>query len=147
MFKEFWNTIMSAINGKKSTSDSTSAAKADTTKSSAKSAVIRVTAANFDSEVLASDKPVVVLFSAPWCSYCEKQAPIYEKVALQLSATVKFVKINTDNDKALKNRYGVRGIPNIGIYLPGAANGALILRPGYKEEAALKAFIKEATKK
>ncbi len=146
MFKEFWKTIMSAINGNKKSKTDSAAAKADATTSSAKSAVVLVTNATFDSEVIASDKPVVVLFSAPWCSYCVKQAPVFEKVARQLSATVKFVKINTDNDKALKNRYGVRGIPNIGIHLPGAANGALILRPGFKEEAALKAFIKEATK-
>lgn len=140
--KELVRKIMDAINGNKPADKGT--AKAAT----GKSAVIRVTGdAKFEAEVLKSTVPVVVLFGAPWCSYCEKQAPVFEKVAGQMSPGVKFVKINTDDDKAIKARYGFRGIPTTGVYLPGTANGAMPLHSGYMPEDALKAFIKKATKK
>lgn len=144
MFKELIRKLMDAINGnKKSEKDSPKPAA-----TSKKSAVIHVTGdAKFETEVLKSDKPVVVLFSAPWCSYCEKQAPIYEEVASQMSPAVKFVKINTDTDKGIKSRYGFRGIPTTGIYLPGTANGAMKLHSGYMPAAALKKFVNDAIKK
>jgi len=139
--KEIVRKIMAAINGNKP-DDKGSA------KTTGKSAVILVSGKDqFKAEVLDSTVPVVVLFSAPWCSYCEKQAPVYEKVAREMSPAVKFVKINTDNDKPLKADYGVRGIPATGVYLPGTANGAMKMHPGYMPEAALKAFIKGAIKK
>lgn len=144
MFKELIRKIMDAINGKKQPADTGSTKPA----AAGKSSVILVTGdANFEAQVLKSTVPVVVLFSAPWCSYCEKQAPVYEKVAKDMSPAVKFVKINTDNDKAIKGRYGFRGIPTTGVYLPGTANGAMKLHSGFMPEAALKAFIKDATKK
>jgi thioredoxin-like negative regulator of GroEL len=144
MFKELIRKIMDAINGKNQPAETGAAKPA----ASGKSSVILVTGdAKFETEVLKSTVPVVVLFSAPWCSYCEKQAPVYEKVAKEMSPAVKFVKINTDNDKAIKSRYGFRGIPTTGVYIPGTANGALKLHSGFMPEAALKAFIKDATKK
>ncbi len=144
MFKELIRKIMDAINGNKKPADKAPASPAASTKS----AVVRVTGdAQFEAEVLKSTVPVVVLFSAPWCSYCEKQAPVYEKVAAQMSPQVKFVKINTDDNKPIKARYGFRGIPTTGVYKPGTANGAMTLHSGYMPEEALKAFIKGAIKK
>lgn len=142
--KEIIRKIMDALNGNKKPADTGSAKPA----AASKSAVVLVTGdAKFEAEVLNSTVPVVVLFSAPWCTYCEKQAPVYEKVAKEMSPKVKFVKINTDNDQAIKSRYGFRGIPTTGVYLPGTANGAMKLHSGFMPEAALKAFIKDATKK
>lgn len=144
MFKELIRKIMDAINGTQKPAETGTAKPAATGKSS----VILVTGdAKFETEVLKSTVPVVVLFSAPWCSYCEKQAPVYEKVAKEMSPAVKFVKINTDTDKAIKSRYGFRGIPTTGVFIPGTANGAMKLHSGFMPEAALKAFIKDASKK
>jgi len=142
MFKEFVRKIMAAINGSKPASD------AGASKSAGKSAASTVSGDdNFQSEVLDSTIPVVVLFSAPWCSYCVKMAPVFDAVASQMSGKVKFVKINTDDNKAIKRRYGFQGIPTTGVWVPGTANGALKLKSGFMPEAALKAFITGAIKK
>lgn len=144
MFKEIIRKIMAAING----SGSDKPADKGTTKPAGKSAVTLVTGEDkFQSEVLDSTIPVVVLFSAPWCSYCVKMAPVFDAVAGQMSGKVKFVKINTDDDKAIKRRYGFQGIPTTGVWIPGTANGALKLKSGFMPEAALKAFITGAIKK
>lgn len=144
MFKEIIRKIMAAING----SGSDKPTDTGSTKPAGKSAVTLVTGdAKFQSEVLDSTIPVVVLFSAPWCSYCVKMAPVFDEVAAAMSPKVKFVKINTDDDKAIKRRYGFQGIPTTGVWIPGTANGALKLKSGFMPAAALKAFINGAIKK
>ncbi|MCC6978069.1 MAG: thioredoxin family protein [Candidatus Melainabacteria bacterium] len=144
MFKEIIRKIMAAING----SGSDKPTDKGSTTPAGKSAVTLVTGEDkFQTEVLDSTVPVVVLFSAPWCTYCVKQAPVFEEVAAAMSPRVKFVKINTDNDKAIKRRYGFQGIPTTGVWIPGTANGALKLKSGFMPAAALKAFINSATKK
>ena len=57
-----------------------------------------VTDANFDSEVLKADKPVLVDFWAPWCGPCRMVAPIVEELSDEYAGKVKFVKLNTDDN-------------------------------------------------
>ncbi|MEE8369775.1 MAG: thioredoxin domain-containing protein, partial [Dehalococcoidia bacterium] len=56
-----------------------------------------VTDADFESEVLKSDLPVLVDFWAPWCGPCRMVAPIVEELAGEYDGKVKFVKMNTDD--------------------------------------------------
>ncbi len=83
------------------------------------SALPDVSQSNFPSEVLASDKPVLVDFWAPWCGPCRMLSPIVEKIAGSMSDRVKFVKMNTDDNPSLSGEYGIQGIPCLILFKGG----------------------------
>ena len=78
--------------------------------------MIVVTDENFDSEVFASDLPVVVDFYADWCSPRRALTPVFEAYAAKYLGRVKFVKVNADNSSATLDRFGVRGIPTVILF-------------------------------
>jgi thioredoxin 1 len=81
--------------------------------------VITLTEANFDEQVVSSDIPVVVDYWAPWCGPCRMLGPVIEQIADEPSATVKVGKVNVDEEPALAERAGVRGIPFVVLYRDG----------------------------
>ncbi len=80
---------------------------------------VEFTDANFDSEVLQSDKPVLVDFWAPWCGPCRIVAPIIEEIAEEYEGKFKVGKLNTDNNMQVSIKYGIRSIPTLGIFKDG----------------------------
>jgi thioredoxin 1 len=96
--------------------------------------VITLTEANFDREVLASDVPVVVDYWAPWCGPCRMLGPVIEQIASERPGTVKVGKVNVDEEPALAERAGVRGIPYVVLYRDGEVAGQAI---GAQPKAAL----------
>jgi|GEM_PF-1031035 len=99
----------------------------------------------FDTEVLKSEKPVVVKFSAPWCGGCVQMKPIFEEVAKELGDAYKIVEINVDNaDKSIMDKYEIRGIPAILIFNKGAKVGDTII--GVVQKDDLKKTIEAAVK-
>ncbi len=85
-----------------------------------------VTNENFDSEVLQAEVPVVVDFWAPWCGPCRLVGPEIDKLAARLGSSVKFVKVNVDENRELAMRYGVMSIPTIVKFDAGEVAGQVV---------------------
>lgn len=84
----------------------------------ASSRVIEVNSTNFDSEVLKSDKPVLLDFSATWCGPCKMLAPIVENVASKHEG-VKVAKLDIDQAPDVANKYRVQSVPTVLIFKGG----------------------------
>lgn len=81
--------------------------------------VLKITDENFESEVLKSDKPVIVDFYADWCGPCKMMSPIIDKIAEELGEAVKVGKVNSDENMELAEKYGIMSIPTIMIFKGG----------------------------
>jgi thioredoxin 1 len=80
---------------------------------------IEVGKANFDSEVLRSKRPVLVVFWTPWSSACRVAEPVLNEVMRNISGRVKLVKINADENPALSLWYGIQSIPTLLYFADG----------------------------
>ncbi|HVG39002.1 MAG TPA: thioredoxin [Pyrinomonadaceae bacterium] len=74
---------------------------------------------NFEKDVLQSGKPVLVDFWAAWCAPCRMLAPTVEAVAEKYAATASVVKLNVDENPATSQRYGIKGIPTLILFVNG----------------------------
>lgn len=75
--------------------------------------------ANFEREVMQSDRAVLVDFWAPWCGPCRMTNPIVEKLAQELSGQLKVAKVNVDENQQTAGRYGVQSIPTMMVVKNG----------------------------
>lgn len=80
---------------------------------------ITVTDANFDTEVVKSDKPVLVDFWAVWCGPCQMQGPIVEEVAAAMEGKAKVGKLNVDENPQTSQKFGIMSIPTLMIFKGG----------------------------
>ena len=78
-----------------------------------------LTSENFDKHINNSDMPVLVDFWAPWCGPCKMMAPIIDHAADALASSVRVAKVNTETERELAARFGIRGIPTLAIYSKG----------------------------
>jgi thioredoxin 1 len=74
---------------------------------------------SFDSEVLKSDKAVVVDFWATWCAPCRMIAPVIEEMAKEYEGNAKVCKIDVDANPVVASKYGVMSIPSILFFKNG----------------------------
>ncbi|MDP8234687.1 MAG: thioredoxin [Candidatus Saelkia tenebricola] len=74
---------------------------------------------NFQEEVLSSGIPVVVDFWAQWCGPCHMITPILEEVSKDFEGTVKFLKLNVDENQKIASDYGIMSIPALILFKEG----------------------------
>ncbi len=79
--------------------------------------------------------PVLVDFWAPWCGWCQRLAPGFERLASEYAGRVAFAKVNVDEETGLASRYGVQGLPTLKFFCDGRIVEEVI---GYLPEAALR---------
>ena len=75
--------------------------------------VIPVNDLNFDEEVLKSDVPVLVDFTATWCQPCRAVAPLVEQLATEYKGRMKVTSLDIDESPGTAQKYGIRGVPTL----------------------------------
>ena len=97
-----------------------------------------VSDASFDSDVIQSDKPVLVDYWAEWCGPCKMIAPILDDVAQEYAGRLKVAKLNIDENQNTPPRYGIRGIPTLMLFKNGNMEA---MKVGALSKSQLTAFI------
>ena len=95
-----------------------------------------ITESDFETNVLGSEKPILVDFWAEWCGPCRMIAPVLEEVAEQYEGKASIMKMNVDENINVPQRYGIRGIPTL-----------IMFKDGQEQERIVGAVSKEAITK
>jgi len=88
-------------------------------------AVIELKEQTFDSEVLQSDRPVLVDFWAAWCGPCRMLSPVVDELAEE-NPQIKVCKVNVDDEEGLAVRFGVMSIPTLLAFRNGKLIGQTV---------------------
>lgn len=82
--------------------------------------IVHTSDGSFESDVLKSDKPVLLDFWAEWCGPCKMIAPLLDEAADEYADKLNIVKINIDENPNTPQKFGIRSIPTLMIFKDGA---------------------------
>lgn len=103
-------------------------------------AEIKITAANFENEVMHSDKPVLVDFYADWCGPCKMLSPVLHELAEEKADELKIGKVNVDEQMELAMRFQVSSIPMVVLFKDGKPVAKSV---GFRSKAEISAMVEE----
>jgi thioredoxin 1 len=93
---------------------------------------ININEASFEKAVISSPVPVLVDFWAQWCGPCRMIAPVLEEIAKEGEDRYRVVKVNIDDDPALMQRFGIRGVPTLLFFSSGQLRHQIVGAVGKK---------------
>lgn len=88
--------------------------------------LVTASLANWDAVVKGSELPLVVNFWAPWCPHSEKLTSTFQALSHRFVGRMKFVRVNTDENKELAVRYGIMSLPTLLYFYQGRPYFGLI---------------------
>ena len=100
--------------------------------------ILHISDADFEKQVLNSDKPVLVDYWAEWCGPCKMIAPILEELSADYGDKVQIAKLNIDENPETPPKYGIRGIPTLMLFKNGNVEATKV---GALSKSQLTAFI------
>lgn len=101
---------------------------------------VKITVANFEKEVLHSDKPVLVDFYADWCGPCKMLSPVLHEIAGEKADVLKVGKVNVDEQMELARQFQVSSIPLVVLF----KNGKVVARSvGYHSKKEITAMVED----
>ena len=100
--------------------------------------IVHTSDAEFDQDVLKSDKPVLVDYWAEWCGPCKMIAPILDEIANEYGDKVKICKLDIDANQDTPPKYGIRGIPTLMLFKNGEVEATKV---GALSKSQLAAFL------
>ncbi|MEQ1484174.1 thioredoxin TrxA [Methyloglobulus sp.] len=100
--------------------------------------VLHVSDSDFNDTVINASGPVLVDYWAEWCGPCKMIAPILDEIAKDYVGKLTVVKLNIDDNPATPQRYGVRGIPTLMVFVDGEVEGTKV---GALTKSQLAAFV------
>ncbi len=104
-------------------------------------AIVHVTDASFEEQVLKADGPVLVDFWAEWCGPCKMIAPVLTELASDYAGKITIAKMDVDGNKETPAKFNIRGIPTLMIFKDGNMEA---MKVGALSKAQLVEFIDSA---
>ena len=89
-------------------------------------AIVHVSDASFEQDVLSSDVPVLVDFWAEWCGPCKMIAPVLDELAGEYAGKLKICKVDVDANPEVPGKFGIRGIPTLILFKDGNAEATKV---------------------